>query len=132
MLARSVLAWLALLVLAILNGGLREVVITPRFGAYAGHVLSTLMLCMLVLALTYAAIGWIGPHDSSAAWTIGVTWVTLTLAFEFLAGHYLFGRPWSTLLADYDVLSGRVWILVLLTTVASPSLMAGWRHVVRL
>jgi hypothetical protein len=36
----------------------------------------------------------------------------LTLAFEFLAGHFLFGNPWSRLRP--------VWILVLITTALSP------------
>jgi hypothetical protein len=42
-------------------------------------------------------------------------------AFEFLAGHCLFGNPWSRLLdEDYDVFRARVWVLALLTTAAAP------------
>jgi hypothetical protein len=131
MLVRSLLVWLALLALAIINGAFREVMFTPRLGSYAAHLLSTFMLCTLILALTSATIAWIGPRDSAAAWTIGFTWLALTLAFEFLAGHYVFGSPWSKLTADYDVLNGRVWVLVLLTTAAAPALMSGWRLVLR-
>jgi len=47
-------------------------------------------------------------------------WVALTLAFEFLAGHYLFHNPWDKLLADYDVLHGRIWPLVLIVTLLAP------------
>jgi hypothetical protein len=47
-------------------------------------------------------------------------WVALTLAFEFLAGHYLFHKPWAALLADYDLSRGRIWILVLVATLLMP------------
>jgi hypothetical protein len=55
--------------------------------------------------------------------------VALTLAFEFLAGHYLFGNPWSRLLEDYDVFRGRIWILVLITTAVAPRLCARMRGI---
>ena len=47
-------------------------------------------------------------------------WVTLTVAFEFLAGHFLFGTSWATLLNDYKVHEGRIWVLVLLTALVAP------------
>jgi hypothetical protein len=51
---------------------------------------------------------------------VGILWAVLTVAFEFLAGHYAFGHPWPELLADYDLLRGRVWLLVLVTTLVAP------------
>jgi hypothetical protein len=41
-----------------------------------------------------------------------------------LAGHYVLGAPWPRLLADYDVIHGRIWILVLITTVTAPAIAA--------
>jgi len=41
-----------------------------------------------------------------------MTWLVLTLAFEFLFGHYVGGHSWRSLLDDYDLLSGRLWVLV--------------------
>jgi hypothetical protein len=46
----------------------------------------------------------------------------MTVAFELLAGHYLFGNTWERLLADYNVLRGRIWVLVLITTFLAPRL----------
>ena len=46
----------------------------------------------------------------------------LTLAVEFLAGHFLFRNTWERLLADYNLAQGRVWILVLVTTLVTPVL----------
>jgi hypothetical protein len=38
-----------------------------------------------------------------------------------VAGHYAFGHAWETLLADYNLLRGRVWLLVLATTFVAPA-----------
>lgn len=72
-----------------------------------------------------ASAAWIGLL--ALAWAVGAGWVLLTVAFEFLAGHYLFGRPWAQLTADYDVLSGRIWPLVLVATLVAPRFVAGQR-----
>jgi hypothetical protein len=117
---RALAVWFLLLVAAVVNGVFRERVLVPRMGSQAGHVLSTVILCVLILALTWLTISWIGPPAAKTAVAIGGCWLLLTLAFEFGFGHYGAGKPWSELLMDYDVLHGRVWILVLITTAAAP------------
>lgn len=128
MVTKALVAWLGLLTLAILNGSFREAVIIPRVGTYAAHVASTIILCLLILAFSNLTIGWIDPPGSVAAWRIGALWLVLTVAFEFLAGHYLFGHSWNRIIADYNVFGGRVWVLVLLTTATAPTLAASWRQ----
>jgi len=130
MIVRAVLIWCALLVIASVNGFAREAVLIPRIGDVAGRAVSTLALSVFIVILTWISISWIGPQSAHRAWAVGVIWVALTLAFEFLAGHYLFRNSWSRLLEDYDVLRGRIWILVLITTLVAPRLCAGLRNVV--
>jgi glyoxylase-like metal-dependent hydrolase (beta-lactamase superfamily II) len=48
----------------------------------------------------------------------------LTVAFEFGFGHFIAGKSWDDLRADYDVFRGRLWVLVLLTTTVAPYLAA--------
>jgi hypothetical protein len=124
---RALLVWLLLLIVAVANGALREGLITPRFGEAAGHVVSTLTLCAAILAAAWATIRWIGVAARRDAVRVGGLWVLLTLAFELLAGHYLFGAPWQRLLADYDVLRGHIWILVPVTTALAPLVAARLR-----
>ena len=45
---------------------------------------------------------------------MGVIWLVLTIASEFLFGHYIARHSWTRLLADYDLSSGRLWSLVLI------------------
>jgi hypothetical protein len=44
----------------------------------------------------------------------------MTVAFEFLFGHYVMGHTWERLLQDYNILAGRIWILFLVFTAAAP------------
>lgn len=120
MLLRASVIWLALLVLAILNGTVREVIISPRTGPQIGHVVSTILLSALIIAVAWFAVPWVAPETRGRALMMGVWWVMLTLAFEFLAGHYLFGNPWQKLLEDYNVLRGRIWVLVPIVTLLAP------------
>lgn len=119
---RSLVVWLLMLVTASINGAVRELWLIPRLGDDIGRALSTVMLSALLLLLTWATIRWMSPRSTSEAWLIGGCWVVLTLTFEFIAGHYLFGKPWSELTQDYDVMRGRIWILVLVTTAVAPRL----------
>jgi hypothetical protein len=127
MLTRALIVWLGLLIVAVANGAVREFAIVPRTGEIAGHVVSTLTLCAAILLLSWLTIGWVDPPSARDAWAVGALWLALTLAFELLAGHYVFGHPWSRLLDDYNVFRGRVWILVLVTTAVAPVVMAAAR-----
>jgi hypothetical protein len=51
--------------------------------------------------------------SAKEAWIIGACWLLMTIAFEFGFGHYVAGHSWSRLIADYNLLEGRVWSLFL-------------------
>ena len=119
MLVRAGTIWLVILVLASLNGAVRDLVVAPRIGDTAARAISTLILCGLVLLVTWLSIRWVGPRSGRQALAIGLFWLVLTLAFEVGAGR-LSGKAWSVVLADYDVLRGRIWVLVLIVTCLAP------------
>lgn len=122
MMGRALLVWSGILVVAILNGALRQKILIPRCGENRGHVISTVLLSGAILLVAWVALPWLHPGSTSDAWQIGVLWLALTIAFEFLAGHYLFRQPWSKLVADYNLAHGRIWILVLIATLLAPAL----------
>lgn len=119
---RATLVWLLILVLAVLNGAFRDMLVSPWLGDPAGHIISTLILSSLILTMAWLTAPWLRPDTAQTAWGIGAFWFVLTLAFEFIAGHWLFGSSWDKLLADYNVLRGRIWPLVLLITLAAPAI----------
>jgi hypothetical protein len=125
MITRAFAIWILLVVLAVLNGGARNTFLTPHWGEPSGHVLSTLILCLVIFSVAWAFIRWIHPGGPRDALLVGLFWVALTVAFEFLAGHYLFGHSWQKLFADYDLAQGRIWVLVLVANFAAPQ-WAAW------
>jgi len=129
MIKKSLVIWLAMGVLAILNAGVRNTFITPRLGEHAGHVISTATGCAAFLLLIWLALTWIRPVSRGDLWLIGSLWLAMTVAFEFLAGHYLFGNSWVRLFADYNVLRGRVWVAVLVVTFFGPLWMGRLRAI---
>jgi hypothetical protein len=73
---------------------------------------------------------WIGPSSSREALKIGLLWLVLTLGFEFLFGHYVFGNSWDMLLEDYNLSRGRIWILVPVLVLVAPYWTARMRGIV--
>ena len=122
MLGRAAAIWFAIMVAAILNGAARDILLVPRLGDPVARAISCVTLAIVIVGLTWVSLRWIGPGAMSEAWTIGSVWLVMTLLFEFGVGHYVFRTPWTTLLGDYNVLAGRLWILVLITTLTAPAL----------
>lgn len=116
--------WVLLAAVAILNGIFRGLVLEPALGADVAHVVDSLLVAIpafwlvVYLYFRYSDV----EHTRLELTAIGVLWVGLTVAFEFLFGHYVMGHPWARLLADYDLLAGRVWALVLFAVLVAPLL----------
>lgn len=121
---RALVVWVGMLLIAIANGTFRVGVLELRMVEAAAHVTSTIMLCLLILVYTWTTISWIAPQSLPQAIAVGILWVVLTVGFEFGFGLFVADRPWPELLAEYNVLQGRVWALVLITIALAPYLTA--------
>ncbi len=118
--------WLLLFAVAFSLGAVRELLIAPAIGGPWAHVVGTLAFVAVLLGITVAFVRRIRPGCSlTDLWLIGVLWLALTLGFEFLFFRYAAGKPWEVLLADYNVVQGRIWVLVPLTELFGPPLI-GW------
>lgn len=120
LLGSVIIMWLMFSLIAVLNGGFRNSVLTPQLGEAASHVLSTVLLCMVIFAGSWYLTVAQHVEVRSLLLQIGVMWLVGTVVFEFVFGYYIIGRPWEHLLADYDLLRGRVWVFVLLTELFGP------------
>jgi hypothetical protein len=117
--------WALMAVVAVLNGGFREVVLIPRVGDYPGHVLSTALLVAAIAGISFAYFRLTATeYRFGELMLVGVLWTVLTVGFEFLVGS-VEGTPVSVTLGQYNVLAGQVWVAVPLTLLSSP-LLFGW------
>ena len=126
---RTIVAWCLLLVVMFANGTARVLLLERRLGEdLARQVASVLGICVL-----FAAAAWFVRANQRATGgqlaVVGCIWLLLTLAFEFGFGRYVSHRSWSELLADYDLMRGRLWPLVLVATLVAPWLCGRlWPH----
>jgi hypothetical protein len=121
-LAKSAAAWLVLLAAMTANGFFRALVLQPAFGEHHARQVSSILGACLVVTFAGLFVRRLPDPASAPLVRTGILWGLLTLAFEFGFGHYVSGLAWDALLADYDLRAGRLWPLVLLATVAAPSL----------
>ena len=117
---RWIVGWLGLTILAIGNGVAREGLYGDAVGDQAAHQISTVTLIVMIAVYSWLLQRWWPLASSREAWQVGVVWVALTVAFEFGFGHYVTGNSWSDLLADYNILEGRLWLLVPVTILIAP------------
>jgi hypothetical protein len=119
---RAIGGWLVFLVLAVGLGAVRARFLTPVIGELAAHAVGTLAFVGVILGITAVFIKQIQPCRTLDLWIIGTLWLVLTVAFEFLFFHFGVGKPWEVLLADYNLLQGRIWVLVLIAELLDPPL----------
>jgi hypothetical protein len=117
---RYLLAWIGMIPIAVANGALREGWIRKHFDELQAHQISTALLLLFFAVYIWFVVRAWPPDSSRQALAVGLVWLALTLAFEFLLGRYVSGRPWSVLLQDYNLLAGRVWVLVPLWVLIAP------------
>ena len=118
---KSLVAWLAILALAIANGALREIVLIPVLGKAIGLVLSGALLSLLVALVSFALVRLSHGITISQGLRVGASWLCLTLVFEFSFERYIQHKSWSELLDAYTFKDGNIWPVVLLVTLLAPS-----------
>jgi hypothetical protein len=112
MIARYIVAWIPMIFIAIANGALREFTYGKHLSELRAHQVSTLTGILFFGVYIWALTRIWRLESAAQAIIIGIIWVGLTVAFEFISGHYVVGNPWSRLLRDYNIFAGRVWIFV--------------------
>lgn len=122
MLLKAALYWLPGVLIGIGNGMLREAGFRMFLEELPAHQLSVLSFMLIFGVYTWFAIGRLRPGSPRDALEIGALWLALTIAFEFLFGHYVMGHPWERLLHDYNLATGRLWVVVLVWITAAPAL----------
>jgi hypothetical protein len=114
------LAWFPMVLIAIVNGTLREAWYGKQLSELRAHQVSTASGVLLFGLYIWILLRIWKPASPNQALTIGFMWLCLTVAFEFLFFHYVMGHPWSRLLHDYNVFAGRVWAVILMWVTIAP------------
>jgi len=113
-------SWVGMVILAVVNGAIREKVYGQLMPELLAHQLSTFIALILLGAYIWCLTGVWRIDSSKQALVIGCMWLITTIVFELVFGHYVMGHSWGKLFHDYNLLKGRVWSLVLIWTAVAP------------
>jgi hypothetical protein len=111
------------------NGVFRELVLKPALGATSADILSAVLGIAIILGGTRYFFRPLAGQPTSQLLLISVVLVVLTIAFEFLFGHYVDRKSWSELAANYALWRGRLWPIVLLSIALAPFIWGRWATV---
>jgi hypothetical protein len=114
--------WFAFIPVPVINGALREGWYKARVGEFGSNIIGFVVLSSVFLLYTYLFFkNQIGELSTGRLFLMGGIWLGLTLVFEFgigLAG----GRSWSYMLADYNILKGKLWPFILTVIFFAPQI----------
>lgn len=125
---RAIAGWLVLVVLMVLNGIARQALLATVLSPLRAHQVSSIAGIGIILAASWLLVPWVGARSVRQQLRLGFAWVVGTVAFEFVFGHWAVGHSWRHLAADYDLLAGRLWPLVLLATGLAPRFIGALRE----
>jgi hypothetical protein len=119
---RYLIAWFVMLIVSVANGAVRDFTYGKYMSELHAHQLSTLSGMIFLGAVIFAFVHRWPPASARQALFTGIFWMLLTVVFEFTFFHFVAGHPWAELLANYDLLHGRIWVLLLAWIVIAPYL----------
>ena len=121
---RALLYWLGMLAAIFCLGAFRESFVQPAIGELPAHQIGSAaaIVVIVLMARRFVTRTRVVPRQ---AMLVGAFWVLLTATFEFAFFHFIVGRPWDVLTADYDLSEGRLMGVLMLVTFAAP-----WAHAV--
>jgi hypothetical protein len=119
---KYILMWVPMVLIAFGNALVREGWYGKHLSELRAHQISTATCVLLFGVYIWVLVRTWQPDSPRQAFAVGLAWLGLTVAFEFLFGHFVAGHPWGRLFHDYNIFAGRVWILVLIWIAVAPYL----------
>lgn len=127
---RALIVWFVIILAETLHGVLRQLFLVPLVGDLPARQIGVLLGSLLIFAIAWAFSRWLGARTHREQLGVGLSWVALTLAFEFALGAAL-GLPLQRMLQDYDPAQGGFMVFGLVFMLLAPML-AAWTQLRRL
>lgn len=123
---RAFALWLAIAVAESLHGIARALWLLPVVGPLRAHQIGVAVACVLIFAIAWAGIRWLGTEGLAQHLRVGLFWVVLMLGFELALGLGQ-GIAFADIAAEYDPRQGGLMAFGMLFLLASPALAAKTR-----
>lgn len=119
-LPRALAVWLLIMAIEVLSGVLRNIFLVPAIGDIPARQLGVLTGSIIILAVSYFALGRFPVKSNTALLSVGLIWMVLTIMFELFLGKVVLGVSWSTMVSDYRLDHGRLMPIGLIVMALSP------------
>lgn len=129
MILKSLLIWALIIPLAIMNGIMRDSLVSPLIGSKYALALSGIILCVLIFIISYFLITFLGQGSQKQYLIMGVVWVILTIIFETILSLAM-GNSYPTIIKSYNILTGYLWLLDIIFIGITPILVAKIQNII--
>jgi hypothetical protein len=123
-LLRAAPVWLVIIAAETVHGVLRGLLLVPLVGDLPARQLGVPVGSLLVFAVAYLGIRWVGVRSNLGLLGVGLLWAVRTTLFEVGLGRLALGLPWDRITEDYDPARGGLLGFGLLFMAVSPILAA--------
>lgn len=120
MIINYVIAWLPMVIIAIVNATIRETTYGKKMSELTAHQVSTITAIILFTLYIWGVTSFWPLTSIKESIIIGLIWLCFTVTFEFTFGHFVAKKSWSNLLSDYNIFQGKIWILILIIITIEP------------
>ena len=117
---RALAIWLIMIAAEITHGVARTILLVPLAGELRSNQIGVFTGSIIILAIAYVFVGWLGTTNPTELLLVGSLWVGLTFSFELLFGRFVVGLSWERLVADYNLLAGGLMPLGMIVLGLSP------------
>lgn len=124
---QAILIWILIIPLAILNAGMRDNILN-KLGNLA-LPLSGIILSICVFVVAFLLIPKINKCTKVDYLVFGLIWFILTNTFDLLM-YISQGGGFFDLLNAYNFLTGNLWIVVVLSTMFAPIIVAKTKKII--
>ena len=120
---RAIALWFLLIAGTLLLGAFRSALTKQSLDPKFVLQLADLAGAALVLIATFYLVEKLETRSTRDLLLVGAIWVVLTVLTEVLFHRFVMHDTWGNIFLDYDLLSGRLWLVVLAALFLGPFLM---------
>jgi hypothetical protein len=111
LLLRALTVWVALAFAEIVQGYLRVRLLNRRVGDRRARQIGVVTGSLLIFAITWATLPWMGVRTEWEALGVGALWLGLMVAFDVGFGRWVFRSSWERIWEEFDLTRGR-WLSI--------------------
>lgn len=124
---KALIGWLAIAVAETVHGIFRVKLLNCRLGDRRARRVGVFTGSVLILALGWFTVPWIGPADDAESLLLGALWLVLMASFDVAFGRLCLHLSWRRIASDFDVRKGNLLALGMIVLFATPLAIARLR-----